>query len=213
MTSAGCVRSPPALGSSMPRPSIWLVTSELPRGSSGRAVAEQIGRWRPRFVYSTSAGSWGFAGAEARIAHRAPGPQLVQYLWCLFANGHARVVDERRTGRPDAVVYRGINALDADAIGVSMVCARYWERVRALVVGGLGEHPASVRSRHRLLFVGLIRLIERHVHQGLALLWSISSEDARDLERRFERPPRTIPALPHGERCGGTTTPTEPPSL
>ena len=89
----------------------------------------------------------------------------VRCLWLFIANRLMRIVDGRRTGRPDGVVYR-VNALDADAIGFNMVIARYWERVRALVVGGISEHVASVRSWHRLRIVGLIRSVAGVVEEA-----------------------------------------------
>jgi hypothetical protein len=63
----------------MPRPSTWIVTPKCigVLGASGcravRALALALRPARPLDV------GWklGFAGAEARIVHRVPGPQLV----------------------------------------------------------------------------------------------------------------------------------------
>jgi glycosyltransferase involved in cell wall biosynthesis len=186
----------------MPRPNVWVVTPELHRrGGTERAVAEQIERWRARFdirVYAMSVDAAERSRAGFRTVPRIPGPHLGRYLWWFAANRFIRAADARRSGGPDAIVSPGVNAFDADAIGVHMVFAKYWERVRPQSLGALRDRPASLRLWHRLLFVQLIRFLERRVYEGPALLWSVSSEDGRELERRFGRPAGTVDVAPHG---------------
>jgi phosphatidyl-myo-inositol dimannoside synthase len=186
----------------MSRPDVWVVTPELHRrGGTERAVAEQIERWRSRFdtrIYAMSVDPTERSQAEFRSVPRIPGPHLSRYLWWFAANRLLRAADTRRFGPPDAIVSPGVNAFDADVIAVHMVFAKYWERVRTHLVGALRERPTSLRLWHRVLFVQLIRLLERRVYEGPALLWSISSEDGRELERRFGRPAGTVGVVPHG---------------
>src|SRR5262245_37662483 len=119
----------------MRRPEIWLITPSIHRqGGTERCLAEQAERWADRFdlrTYSMEVGDdVDLSEVSLRKVPRLPGPQLSRFVWWLVANRTARAFDARRIGRPDAVVSPGINALDADAIGVHMVFAKYWERVR-----------------------------------------------------------------------------------
>jgi phosphatidyl-myo-inositol dimannoside synthase len=186
----------------MPKPEIWIVTPELHRhGGTERAVSEEVDRWGSRFdvrVYSMSGTEGEPSESAVRSVPRPPGPQLSRYVWWFAANRVCRAMDSSSEGRPDAVVSPGVNALDADAIGVHMVFAKYWERVRGPLLGEILADPTSLRTWHRVLLLHLIRLLERQVYRGPALLWSASAEDARDLERRFGRPPGSVDVVPHG---------------
>ena len=115
----------------------------------------------------------------------------------MVANRAMRTWDARR-GKPDAVVTPGINALDADVVGVHMVFAKYWERVRGRLRVDLKDPRAAVRAVHRIMFTNLVRGLERDVYAGPAVLWAISTEDRAELERRHGRPPGTIPAVSNG---------------
>lgn len=130
----------------MSRPSIWIVTPELHRGSSERAVAEQVGRWRSRYgprVHSMSAGSWRFAGAEARIVYRAARPPTGALTLVALREpppersvyrtrsecGRARPIDSR-TAQPRIcwsrlrVRIRTFRAMEALAFGLPLVVSR-----------------------------------------------------------------------------------------
>src|SRR5919198_3445743 len=110
----------------MTRPDIWLVTPAIHRhGGTERCVAEEAERWAGRFdlrIYSMEVGEdVDVSDADIRTIRRPPGPQVARFIWWLAANGLMRAWDVRRSGRPHAVVSPGINAVDADVIGVHMV--------------------------------------------------------------------------------------------
>ena len=136
--------------------------------------------------------------ADVRTIPRPAGPQVARFIWWLAANGFMRAWDVRRSGRPDAVVSPGINALDADVIGVHMVFAKYWERVGRGLWGDLANPRMGLRAAHRILYTNLVRALEHHVYAGPALLWSISAEDQRELEWRNGRPTGTVANVPYG---------------
>ena len=136
--------------------------------------------------------------ADVRTIPRPAGPHVARFIWWLAANGFMRAWDVRRSGRPDAVVSPGINAVDADVIGVHMVFAKYWERVGRGLWGDLANPRMGLRAAHRILYTNLVRALEHHVYAGPALLWSISAEDQRELEWRNGRPTGTVANVPYG---------------
>ena len=109
-----------------------------------------------------------------------------------------RAADAVGPAPPDAVVSPAVNCLDADAIGVQMVFAKYWAEVRC----ELSLHPQSSSIAAVMapssLYLNLIRRLERHAYTGSALLWSLSETDRRELEDRFGRPTRRSPLPPMG---------------
>jgi glycosyltransferase involved in cell wall biosynthesis len=179
-------------------PRLWVVTPELRRdGGTEYCVAEQLDRWRDRYrirLYTMRVTGFDLTGIELRRIPWLPGPQLIRYLWWFAANGLARWLDAGRLGAPDALYSPGVNGLGATAIGVHMVFAKHWERIRT----ELGGAPGGARHLHRVLYWGLIRRLEAWVYRGAALLWAISHLDARELERRFGRPAGTVAVVPHG---------------
>lgn len=181
-----------------PRPTVWVVTPSLHReGGTERAVAEQVERWRDRFALSLyTMETWGvnLSGVRVRRLWWPPGPHIVRYIWWFLANHAVRWWDGLRLGRPDAVHSPGVNCFDARAIGVHMVFAKHWERVRTAV-------PASsspARTLHRLAYWGLVRWLERIVYRGPATLWALSREDAAALEGLSGRPAGSVPVVPYG---------------
>jgi phosphatidylinositol alpha-1,6-mannosyltransferase len=102
-----------------------------------------------------------------------------------------RGVDVIREGRPHAVVSPGVNAMDADAIGVHMIFAQHAE--------ARSTDPEGIAKRaHRWLYFRLLTRLETRVYSGSATIWAISGQDARELESRFGRPEGSVPVVPHG---------------
>jgi len=181
---------------------VWVVTPELHRlGGTERCLTEQVERWRERFdlrLYTMRAEGVDLAGIAVRRIPRLPLPHLPRYLWWFVANTAVRRWDAWRLGAPDVVHSPGINCLDADAMSVHIVFGKYWERAASATKRRLRRLPTALRAAHRLAFWFLIRALERVVYTGPATVWAISREDAAELERRFHRPPGTVPAIPHG---------------
>jgi len=179
-------------------PTLWVVTPELRRDwGTEYCVAEQLDRWRDRYrirLYTMRVTGFDLAGIELRRIPWLPGPQLFRYVWWFACNGLARWLDAGRLGAPDAVYSPGVNGLGATAIGVHMVFAKHWERVRGELASGRG----GARHLHRILYWALIRRLESWVYRGAALLWAVSQADAREIERRFGRPPGSVAVVPHG---------------
>ena len=65
-----------------------------------------------------------------------PGPHLLRYSWWFVANQVWRARDCLAGPRPDVVHSPGVNSLDATAVSVHIVFAKYWERVRARDLAG-----------------------------------------------------------------------------
>jgi phosphatidyl-myo-inositol dimannoside synthase len=179
-------------------PTLWVMTPELRRdGGTEYCVAEQLDRWRDRYrirLYTMRVTDFDLTGIELRRIPRLPGPLLTRYLWWFAGNGLARWLDAGRLGAPDAVYSPGVNGLGASVIGVHMVFAKHWDRIRIELAGA----RRGARHLHRTLYWALIRRLERFVYRGAALLWSISNIDAREIERRFGRPAGSVPVVPHG---------------
>jgi phosphatidylinositol alpha-1,6-mannosyltransferase len=176
----------------VPVPRISIVTPELHRrGGTERSLLEQLSRWVDRFdvrVYSTKISE---GVPSVRTIPVVPAPQIVRFASWVVGNHVMRALDGYRDGRPDAVVSPGINALDADVIGVHMIFARHLEDRH-------GDPGSWLRRAHRHAYHALVAALERRVYAGPATLWAISNRDARELERRFQRPAGTVPVVPHG---------------
>ena len=162
----------------------------------GRALGESIRsspstRWKLRRTLT-------LPHADVRTIPRPAGPHVARFIWWLAANGFMRAWDVRRSGRPDAVVSPGINAMDADVIGVHIVFAKYWERVGRGLWSDLANPRMGLRAAHRILYTNLVRSLEHQVYAGPALLWSISAADQRELESRNGRPTGTVANVPYG---------------
>lgn len=178
---------------------VALVTPELHRlGGTERSLVEQVERWRDRFQLTiVSSRTADVDAGDARAVHipAGPGPHLLRYCWWFVGNSAVR---RWRSRDVDLVVSPGINCLDADAIGVHILFGKYWERVRVRLAQerkALRTMPAAV---HRSAYAQLIRRLERRVYSGPALLWSMSAEDAREIEARFGRPRGSVVTVPNG---------------
>lgn len=182
---------------------VWVITPDLHRrGGTERCLAEDLVRWRHRFavrLYTMGGGTEvDLDGVEVVRLPKIPGPQLFRFV-CWMAANHVLRWWHRRSGQAgDVVVSAGINCLDAEVIGVHMIFSTYWYRVRRQVFRDV-MHPArGLRATHRILYTLLLRRLERRVYHGPATLWAVSQGDARELAERFERPPESVPAIPHG---------------
>ena len=180
------------------RPRVWVITPELHRhGGTERCMSEEIERWAARFdVQVISMHVDEVAVPSHRHIPDPPGPHLLRFTWWLAANRFARLFEARRAGPPDALVSPGINALDADVIGVHIVFSKYWKRVRAGMLADLRR--GDLRALHRILYVSMVKWLEGRVYRGPAQLWAISREDAAELEDRYGRPPGSVPTIPYG---------------
>lgn len=177
---------------------MWVVTPELHRaGGTERSLVEQLDDLTDSFdvrVYTMEEDAPTDRGS-ARHVPRTPGPHLVRFLWWMLSNTALRRLDAARRGSPDAVLSPGINCFDADIVGVHIVFEKYWTAVRRRI----GDQVGPLRRVHRLLFVGLLRRLEHRIYRkGPALLWAMSTRDARELEERFSRPPGSVSVISHG---------------
>jgi phosphatidylinositol alpha-1,6-mannosyltransferase len=85
----------------------------------------------------------------------------------------------------------GINALDADVVGVHILFEQ--------ILASRAHDPDSLARRlHRIVYHRLLARLERRVYSGPGELWAVSRKDAREIESRFDRPPGSVPAIPHG---------------
>jgi phosphatidylinositol alpha-1,6-mannosyltransferase len=185
---------------------VAIVTPELHRrGGTERCLAEQVERWRERFdlrLYTMRVEGVTLEGVRVRRIPWIPGPLLLRYLWWFAANHLARWWDTWRVGPPDVVHSPGVNCFDAEAMSIHIVFAKYWERVRGGVLREMRSPRLALRAVHRVLYWTLIRMLERRVYRGPATIWAISGEDAGELERRFGRPPGSVPVVTHGVDAG-----------
>src|SRR4029079_5137700 len=101
-----------------------------------------------------------------------------RFVWWVGANAVQRLRD-RSSRRPDAVVSPGIKGVDADVIPVHIVFSKYWEGVRGNLRDERRDPRRAPRAIHRTLYVNLLRILERYVYRGPALLAAMSAEDAR----------------------------------
>ncbi len=181
---------------------IWVVTPELHRrGGTERCLAEQIERWRDQFairLYTMRLEDIDTDGIEVRMIPDLPGPHLLRYSWWFVANQVWRARDRLTGPGPDVVHSPGVNSLDATAVSVHIVFAKYWDRVRARALKDLSQRGRMARASHRILYWRLVRTLESLLYSGGSLIWAVSGEDAGELERRFNRPKGSVPVLPYG---------------
>ncbi len=184
------------------RPRVWVVTPALHcEGATERAVAEQVVRWRERYqltVYTMETRGVDLTGVTVRRIPRLPGPHLLRYVWWLAAVAVARRWDAWRTGPPDVLHSPGVNGLAADAIGVHIVFASHWARVRDRVLRDLVHGPGRWRAAHRVLYWQLVRRLERAAYRRAATLWALSQADATALERLRGGPRGSVPVVRYG---------------
>ncbi len=183
---------------SMARLKVWVVTPELHRrGGTERALAEQVERWKERFdlrLYTMRVCDVDLKGIAVRRIPWLPGPLLFRYMWWFAANTLLRAWDTGLLGGPDVVYSPGINCPDAEVMSVHIVFAKYWDSIRAKVFQAWW-HP---RRLHRIVYWALVRVLERYVYNGPAAIAALSSQDARALEARYQRPPGSVIVTPNG---------------
>jgi phosphatidyl-myo-inositol dimannoside synthase len=181
---------------------VWILTPELHRrGGTERSVAEELERWRERFdlrLYTMRAQGVDLDRIPVRRIPWLPGPHLLRYGWWFVANRAARWWDARRLGPPDAVHSPGVNALDATSMSVHVIFARHWESAGRRVLAELRRPGQILSAVHRMFLWAVLRRLERNAYSGPATVWALSSGQARELEARFRRPPRSVPVVPHG---------------
>jgi glycosyltransferase involved in cell wall biosynthesis len=118
-----------------------------------------------------------------------PGPHLLQYIFWFFANTIRRSSDRSRGGPNYDVTYSpGINAFDADAIGVHIVFHEFHHQV----ISELNFRKTVVtdwpRLIHRRLYYRLIMALEKKVYRNPKVsLAAVSSLVAQQLEKYFRR--------------------------
>lgn len=188
---------------------VAIITPELNRdGATELAVAEQVERWCDRFditLYTMAHAGVDVSGVRVRRILRPPGPHLLRYLWWLVANRVARWWDERAGLKYDVVHSPGMNALDADAVGVHIVFAKHWEGVRTAMRTGATQSAGVLRRMHRRVYWALVRALEARLYAGPATLWALSRADAGVLEAMGHRASGSVPVVPYGvdaERFG-----------
>jgi len=164
-------------------------------------LAEQVERWRDRFtirLYTMQLENVDTDGIEVRMIPDLPGPLLLRYSWWFVANQLWRARDRLAGPGPDVVHSPGVNSLDATAVSVHIVFAKYWERVRVRALKDLSQRALVARALHRILYWRLVRTLESLLYSGGSLIWAISGEDAGELERRSTGPREVFPSFPTG---------------
>ena len=164
-------------------------------------MAEQIERWRDRFtirLYTMRLDDVDTDGIEVRMIPTFPA--LISFAtrggsWPTNCGVHATV---SLGPGPDVVHSPGVNSLDATAVSVHIVFAKYWERVRARALKDLTQPASTARASHRVVYWRLVRTLESLLYSGGTLIWAVSGEDAGELERRLTGPREVFPSSPTG---------------
>lgn len=190
----------------MSRPKVWVVTPELHKhGGTERAIAEEVERWLDIFdmrLYTMHTQDVDLRGVTVRHVPRPPGPHLPRYIWWFLANTLMRARDARRFGAPDVVLTPGINCFDADVILIHIVFARRWAEVKKETLRDLKRLGRFPRTLHRVLYLGLVRAIERRVYSGSAAMAAVAPAVAADVERRFGQPHGSVAVIVNGVDAG-----------
>lgn len=177
----------------MPRRRIALVSPFVDkRHGTERRVAELIARLADRYEFHVYSNRVEDVDLERIVWHRIPplpAPHLCAYLWWFAANHIWRWRDRRFRGiAPDVVYSPGINCLDADAISVHIVFARFRAWVRDEL--RFRRNPIRVWPQliHRRLYYRLIEALESRVYRQPDLpLAVVSSKVAADIRRYYCR--------------------------
>jgi len=153
----------------MPRRRIAIVSPFIDkRHGTERRVAECVSRLAGDYEFHIYSNRVEDVDLDRVVWHRIPvlpGPHLFAYLWWFAANHFWRWRDRRFRGLAPAAVYSpGINCLDADAISVHIVFARFRDCVKDelhLTRNPLVSWPQLI---HRRLYYRLIEALEGHVY-------------------------------------------------
>jgi len=208
----------------MPRRRIAVVSPFIDkRHGTERRVAECISRLAEDYEFHIYSNRVEDLDLSRVIWHRIPvlpGPHLFAYLWWFAANHLWRWRDRRFRGLSPGLVYSpGINCLDAGAISVHIVFARFRDCVKDEL--HLTRNPLSAWPQiiHRRLYYRLIQALERIVYTRRDLtLAVISNKVAADLGHYYGRtggisviyngldPERFSPERRAGLRAGARST-------
>ena len=177
----------------MPRRRIAVVSPFIDkRHGTERSVAECVSRLADAYEFHVYSNRVEDIDLERIVWHRIPalpGPHLFAYLWWFAANHFWRWRDAHFRGLSlDAVYSPGINCLDADAISVHIVFARFRAWVKDELQ--LRRNPVRVWPQliHRRLYYRLIAAIEGTVYKRPSLpLAAVSAKVASDLGRYYGR--------------------------
>ena len=177
----------------MPRRRIAVVSPFIDkRHGTERRVAECISRLAQDYEFHIYSNRVEDLDLSRVIWHRIPalpGPHLFAYLWWFAANHLWRWRDRRFRGLAPALVYSpGINCLDAGAISVHIVFARFRDCVKNelhLTRNPLAAWPQLI---HRRLYYRLIEALEGRIYprRDLALA-VVSHKVAADLGHYYGR--------------------------
>jgi glycosyltransferase involved in cell wall biosynthesis len=162
------------------------------RHGTERRVAEFISHLAAEYEFHIYSNRVEDVDLDRVIWHRIPalpGPHLFAYLWWFAANHLWRWRDRSFRGLAPAVVYSpGINCLDADAISVHIVFARFRDCVKDelhLTRNPLVSWPQLI---HRRLYYGLIEALERYIYPRKHIsLGVVSHKVAADLGHYYGR--------------------------
>jgi glycosyltransferase involved in cell wall biosynthesis len=172
------------------------------RHGTERCLAEQMERLARDYeihLFSAQVEDTDLSGIQWHRVREIPGPHLAKYLFWFVANSVARQREQRRSGRPFALVYSpGINCLDADLIQVHIVFAEFYEYVRWSLRLGRNPLRSWPRLLHRQLYYKLIIWLERRIYtrQDVVLV-GISRKTEVDL-KRFYGVKGPVPMAFHG---------------
>jgi glycosyltransferase involved in cell wall biosynthesis len=177
----------------MPRPRIAVVSPFIDkRHGTERRVAECISHLADDYefhIYSNRVEDVDLARVTWHRIPALPGPHLFAYLWWFAANHLWRWRDRRFGGLAPTVVYSpGINCLDADAISVHIVFARFRDCVKDelhLTRNPLVSWPQLI---HRRLYYRLIEALEGRIYPRKDLsLAVVSHKVGADLGHYYGR--------------------------
>jgi glycosyltransferase involved in cell wall biosynthesis len=177
----------------MPRRRIAVVSPFIDkRHGTERRVAECVSRLADEFEFHVYSNRVEDVDLDKIVWHRVPalpGPHLFAYLWWFAANRFWRWRDRRLGGIvPDALYSPGINCLDADAISVHVVFARFREWLHDEL--RLSRNPVAMWPQliHRRLYYRLIARLEERVYRRSDFpVAVVSAKVADDLERYYGR--------------------------
>jgi len=175
----------------MQRPQIAVVTPFIDkRHGTERRVAECISRLASDYefhIYSSRVEDVDLRQVVWHPIPKLPGPHLFGYFWWFAANHVWRWYDKSFRGLQPEIVYSpGINCLDADAISVHVIFARFRERMKGDLQLTRNPLRAWPRIVHRRLYYALIEALERRVYRRTGLsLAVVSKKIATDLQHYY----------------------------
>lgn len=164
----------------MPRRRIAVVSPFIDkRHGTERRVAECIAHLAGDYefhIYSNRVEDVDLSRVTWHRIPALPGPHLFAYLWWFAANHLWRWRDRRFRGlTPDVVYSPGINCLNADAISVHVVFARFRDCIKDelhLTRNPLVSWPQII---HRRLYYRLIEALEGHIYPRKDLCLAVVS--------------------------------------